>query len=135
MCIHTFRSYRQAAYLPLHPRIIFYLFSFIYKFIILSQKTCSIIYIKMTFKQQIHKIIEVNIFNEMRPATDPGISGGGMNDKKLEPSLHWGEEFEEGVSPPHYWVGVFTSKSRILSHILCKFVIFHTIHDDQNNTR
>ena len=30
---------------------------------------------------------------------------GGINDKKLEPSLHWGEEFEEGVSPPHYWVG------------------------------
>ena len=70
-------------------------------------------------------------------ATDPGFSGGGgMNDKKLEPSLHWGEDFEEGVSPSSLLGGVwgglsppqkifafFTSKSRILSHTyVCKFV-------------
>ena len=70
--------------------------------------------------------------------TDPGFAGGGMIDKKFDSSLHWGEEFEEGVSPSSLLGGVCIFHFKIShfdAHILCTFVIFHTIHADQNNTR
>ena len=82
--------------------------------------------------------------NELLPSFQDSLVGG-MNDKKLEPSLHWGEEFEEGVSPSSLlgvvWGGLsppqktfafFTSKSRILSHIYC--VIPELLDSDRLNS-
>ena len=63
----------------------------------------------------------------MYAGTDPRFAGGRMNDKKLEPfpTLFVGR----------VWSGFFNIKSRILSHTLYTFLIFHTICNDHNHTR